>query len=66
MSSNFATRLRALRAKAKLSQSQLARKAGFSVRTLQKLEQGQSARPTLATAQALASALGVTVERLCG
>jgi transcriptional regulator with XRE-family HTH domain len=54
----FATRLKALREKAGMTQSQLAEKAGLHMFGVAKLEQGLR-EPSWATVQSLAAALGV-------
>lgn len=60
---SFPGRLRELRTAAGLSQEQLAERAGLSRAGISHLEQG-SKRPSLASAWALADALGVSVEAL--
>jgi transcriptional regulator with XRE-family HTH domain len=57
----FAGRLRELRAAAKLTQFDLAVKAGVKPSTIARLEQG-AAQPEWNTVRALAAALGVGVE----
>jgi transcriptional regulator with XRE-family HTH domain len=57
----FATRLRALRERAGLTQAQLAERAGMHLHGITKLEQGDR-EPAWATVMALADALGVTCE----
>lgn len=57
----FGPRLTALREKAGLSQSQLAEKAGLNRQVVHKLETTDT-RPTWATVQALAAALGVPTD----
>lgn len=54
----FAVRLRELRDKAKMTQKELAAKAGMHLAGVFKLEQGTN-QPTWATIEALAKALGV-------
>lgn len=66
MTSGFASRLRAARAKAELSQPQLAEKASMSVGVLRGLEQGRRTNPSLSTLTALATALGITITELTG
>jgi transcriptional regulator with XRE-family HTH domain len=61
----FAARLQALRRGAGLSQSQLARRAGLSVRTLQGWEAGRRV-PSVEAAALLAAALGISLDRLAG
>lgn len=55
----FGPQLRALRARAGLSQEQLSHAAGVSVRALADLERGRSRGPQRRTVQALATALGL-------
>lgn len=62
----FATRLRALRQTAGLTQAQLSQRARVPLPTLRNLEQGHRADPRLSTVVALARALGVELERLAG
>ena len=57
----FATRLRALRDDAKMTQHELAERAGMHRQAIAKLETGVT-RPTWDTVQALARALGVSCE----
>lgn len=57
----FAARLKSLRAAAKLTQAQLAERAGLHLHGLVKLERGER-EPAWATVQKLAAALGVTCE----
>lgn len=66
MPSDFSARLRAARAKAGLSQPQLAEKASMSVGVLRGLEQGRRTNPSLSTLTALATALGITITELTG
>jgi transcriptional regulator with XRE-family HTH domain len=61
----FATRLRELRSRAGLTQAELSRKAGLAQPSVSRLERGLK-KPGLATAQALAAALGVSLARLAG
>ena len=56
--SEFASRLKALREQAGLSQGQLAERAGMNMFSIAKLEQGRR-EPSWATVLALAAALGV-------
>ncbi|MGW6834903.1 helix-turn-helix domain-containing protein [Streptomyces sp. NPDC054949] len=60
----FAERLYALRTGAKLSQEELARAAGVSVRALSDMERGRSRGPQRRTVQALAAALGLDATEL--
>jgi transcriptional regulator with XRE-family HTH domain len=59
--STFATRLRKLRHRAKLSQHALAARAGLTKDAIAHLEQGRR-RPRWDTVAALADALGVSCE----
>jgi transcriptional regulator with XRE-family HTH domain len=61
----FAARLRELRSRAGLTQAELSRKAGLTQPTVSRLERSLK-KPALATAQALAAALGVSLARLAG
>jgi transcriptional regulator with XRE-family HTH domain len=58
---DFAKRLRAIRKKAKISQYELAKRAGLTKQALSLLELGRRA-PSWATVQAIAKALGVSCE----
>jgi transcriptional regulator with XRE-family HTH domain len=57
----FAKKLQQLRDNARLSQADLAKRAGMNVFGVAKLEQGVR-QPTWATVQAIAKVLGVTCE----
>lgn len=57
------SRVKDQREKKKLTQQELAGKAGISIRGLQSVESGQS-NPTLRTMQRIADALGVSVADL--
>src|SRR5688572_14054620 len=59
-----ADRLRRYRNERRWTQADLARKAGLSPDTVSRIERGERPRPR--TAQALADAIGVPVERLLG
>lgn len=59
----FASAINELRAKRKLTRSQLSFMAGIGVGALERVEQ-QKQRPSLTTAIGLAYALGVTVDEL--
>ena len=61
----FAERLIAERKKKKLTQSELAEKAKISAQTVSYYEKGTK-RPTLENAIAIANALCVSIEYLCG
>jgi transcriptional regulator with XRE-family HTH domain len=54
-------RIRELRARAGLTQAQLAEKAGRSLRTIVDIETSETANPTRETLMAIAGALGVGV-----
>jgi DNA-binding XRE family transcriptional regulator len=60
----FAVRLRRHRARAGLTQAQLADRAAIHTYSLVKLETGQRRDPALSTARALARALGVSLDAL--
>jgi transcriptional regulator with XRE-family HTH domain len=62
----LADRLSWLRRQARLTRDQLAQLAGVSVHTVQSLEQGRIASPSLRTVLGLARGLGVTVGELVG
>jgi transcriptional regulator with XRE-family HTH domain len=53
-----------LRKAQKLSQEEVAYRAGVAVKTIANIESGRSARPWRRTSKAIAKALGVTVEDL--
>jgi transcriptional regulator with XRE-family HTH domain len=61
----FGNRLRLARMNAKLTQEELAEKAGLSVRTFQRYESGANSL-NVAQLMRIASAVGVTVGWLCG
>lgn len=61
---SFAVRLKKLREAAKLSQKELAERAGVSVSIVFQSEQGQRIDPKMSTLVKLARALGVGVEQL--
>ena len=58
-------RIRVARAEARMSQEELAKAAGVSAASIKNYESGESC-PLLQTAAAMAEALGVTVNDLCG
>lgn len=62
----FASRLKAARAAAGLSQPQLADRSGVPVTTIRQLERGGRAEPKLYTAARLAVALGCATGFLAG
>lgn len=59
----FGERLKKLRTKAGMTQEQLARAADVTVAAVRNLEQ-TDAEPTWATARAIATALGVSLDKL--
>lgn len=61
----IANRLKVARAKANMTQAELAKKSGVSVATIAKTEQKASS-PSFETAYVLADALGCTPNYLCG
>ena len=62
---DFASCLRAYRAKADLSQAELAKLAGVTEYSIQNWENGDY-MPSLRTTIRLADALGITIEQLVG
>ena len=60
----LADNIKRYRAAKKLSQEQLAQKAGITYSTLAKLESGANRNPTVNTLQQIARALGVTLDEL--
>ncbi len=56
--------IKILRKQLKLSQEELAKKAGITYSTLIKLESGANLNPTLETARKLARALTVSIDEL--
>ena len=56
--------LKKAREAAKLSQLALARRSKINQATISRIEAGKTPRPSMATAQALATALGVSVDTL--
>ncbi len=58
-------RIRVARADARMSQEDLAKASGVSIARIQRYESGESC-PLLQAAAAMAEALGVTVNDLCG
>lgn len=63
-STDFPSRLKALRARADLTKAELASRAGISYRSLHELEKGSRARAQEKTLRLLAGALGVSFEML--
>ena len=62
----LAKNIKKLRKQHKLSQEQLARKAGITYSTLIKLESGANKNPTIETVRRLAGAFGVGLDELIG
>lgn len=63
----LAARLLAHRERLGWTRAELAARSGVPLRTLEQIEQGRrAADPKVSTALALARAVGVTVEELCG
>jgi transcriptional regulator with XRE-family HTH domain len=60
----LAQNIKRYRAAKKLSQEQLAQKAGITYSTLAKLESGANKNPTVKTLQHIARVLGVTLDEL--
>jgi len=62
--STLAQNIKKLRKQLKLSQEELAKKAGITYSTLIKIEAGVNKNPTLDTLKNLSGALGVTIDEL--
>ncbi len=62
----LAQNIKKLRKQHKLSQEQLAYKAGITYSTLIKLESGANKNPTIETVQKLANAFGVGLDEMVG
>ncbi len=62
----LAQNIKKLRKQRKLSQEELAKKAGVTYSTLIKLESGVNKNPTIKTIQQIAAALEVTLDELTG
>lgn len=62
----LATTIKALRKKHKISQEQLAQKAGITYSTLIKIESGANDNPTIKTMKKIADALDVSLDELVG
>ena len=62
----LAKNIKKLRKLHKLSQEQLAHKAGITYSTLIKLESGANKNPTIETVQKLANAFGVGLDEMVG
>lgn len=60
-----AAKLRRLRARHGMTQSELSRLAGLHVNTVNDIESGRTREPSVNKVNRLAAALGVTVESLC-
>lgn len=60
----LAQNIKKLRKQRKLSQEELAKKAGVTYSTLIKLESGVNINPTIKTIQQIAAALEVTLDEL--
>jgi len=60
----LATTIKALRKKHKISQEQLAHKAGITYSTLIKIESGANDNPTIKTMKRIADALEVSLDEL--
>ena len=60
----LAENIKKLRKQRKLSQEELAKKAGVTYSTLIKLESGVNKNPTIKTIQQIAAALEVTLDEL--
>jgi transcriptional regulator with XRE-family HTH domain len=60
----LAENIKKLRKQRKLSQEELAKKAGVTYSTLIKLESGVNKNPTIRTIQQIAAALEVTLDEL--
>ncbi len=60
----LAQNIKKLRNQRKLSQEELAKKAGVTYSTLIKLESGVNKNPTIKTIQQIAAALEVTLDEL--
>ena len=62
----FGRRVRRIREERRLSQQELAAKAGTSYQTIWRIEAGKHAEPGIYIARAIARALGVTLDYLVG
>ena len=60
----FAKNLKKYRLRKKLSQDRLSKKADISYNTITKIESGTIKSPTVDTAQKIARALGVSIDKL--
>lgn len=60
----LAKNIKKLRKKNRLSQEELAKKAGITYSTLIKIESGANENPTIKTLKKISNALNITVDRL--
>lgn len=60
------TRLRSLRERAGLTQTELAQRSGVEQTVISRVESGRTKSPSVSTMRALADALGVSLARLTG
>jgi transcriptional regulator with XRE-family HTH domain len=56
-------RVRELREERLISRSELAQRAGLSISTINRIEQGKNGRPTLTTMRKILNALGIPPEK---
>jgi len=61
---NLAQNIKKFRKRLKLSQEELAKKAGITYSTLIKIESGANDNPTIKTLKKIADALNVTIDEL--
>ncbi len=66
IASTISRRVHALRKERQISLQTLADRAGLSKSHIWDIEKGNSSNPTIETAVAIASALGVSLDYLCG
>lgn len=64
MRTHIGTRLRAARERAGLTRAAVAEATGLCISTIEKIESGRAPSPKLATALALAAAVGVPLNEL--
>jgi transcriptional regulator with XRE-family HTH domain len=62
----FGRRVTLMREKRRLSQQELATRAGTTYQTIWRIENGKHAEPGIYIARGIARALGVTMDYLCG
>lgn len=62
----LAQTIKELRKKHKISQEELARKAGITYSTLIKIESGANDNPTIKTTKKIADALQISIDELVG